>query len=87
MIQHYEDVKSAGRAAILEKRKADESKAKFAAGKSARARALESNVRSAIASLDVNGRWIAKYRGEDQIRTATFIANMRTLADYVEAVK
>ena len=87
VFSYYEEVKGAGRAAILEKRKSAEAKAASAAGKAERARSLEPRVRAAIAALDPEGRWIVKFRGTDQIRTDTFITNLRTLADYVEAVK
>ena len=53
----------------------------------ARAKALEPRVRAAIAALDSDGRWIAKFRGHEQIRTDTFIANARAISDYIEAVK
>jgi hypothetical protein len=87
VFSYYEEVKSAGREAILKKRKADEAKDASAAGKAARAKALEPRVRNAIAALDAEGRWITKFRGTDQIRTDTFITNLRALADYVEAMK
>ena len=86
-IRQYEDVKAAGRAAILEKRTKAEKDAASEKGRAARAQALEPRVRAAIAALDAQGRWIAKYRGTEQIRTDTYIMNLRTLADYVEAVK
>jgi hypothetical protein len=86
-ISYYEEVKAAGRAKILEKRKTAEANAASAKGKAARAKALEPRVRAAVAALDTNGRWLVKYRGTDQIRTDAFITNLRTLADYVDAVK
>jgi hypothetical protein len=33
------------------------------------------------------GRWVSNYRGDQQIRTETFITHMRDLANYVEATK
>jgi len=87
VFRYYDEVKAAGRTATLEQRKAVEAKAKSAEGKASRAKSLEPRVRAAINSLDAQGRWIAKYRGADQIRTDTFITNVRALADYVEAVK
>lgn len=86
-ISHYEEVKAAGRAAVLEKRKKAEADAASAKGRASRAQALEARVRAAIAALDAQGRWIVKFRGSEQIRTDTFITNLRTLADYVEAAK
>ena len=91
VFSYYEEVKSAGRTAILAKRKAVEAKAKTAAGKASRAKALEPAVRRAIDSLDAQGRWIGaagrKAGGQPQITTQAFILNMRALADYVEAAK
>jgi hypothetical protein len=87
VMSYFEEVKSAGRTAILERRKAAEAWAATAEGKAARAKALEPRVRAAIAELDGQGRWITNFRGSDQIRTDTFITNVRILADYIEAVK
>jgi PelA/Pel-15E family pectate lyase len=87
VITYYEEVKAAGRAGIQEKRKKAEANAASAKGKAARAKAHESGVRAAIASLDADGRWITKFRGADQIRTDTYITNAGAIADYLEAVK
>lgn len=86
---YYEQVKRDGRDAILAKRKNDETKAATPAGKAARAKALEPRVRTILAALDAQGRWLqpARSGGGQEIRTDTFAANLRTLADYVEAVK
>ena len=87
---YYEDVKITGRAAILAKRKAAEDAAKSAKGKAARAKVLEPRVRAAIAALDAQGRWLApggRRNPEPQITMSAFIANLQTLADYVDAVK
>lgn len=86
-ISYYEEVKTSGRATILEKRKAAEANAASAKGKADRAKALAPRVRAAISALDEQGRWIMKFRGADQIRTDTFITNVRILADYIDAVK
>ena len=89
-IRYYDEVKSAGRDAILAKRKAAEAKADSASGKAARAKALEPAVRRAIESIDAEGRWLGsggRRTSGNQITTGAFIANLRTLADYVEAVK
>lgn len=83
----FEEVKASGRAAMLEKRAKAEAAAASPKGRASRAKALEPRVRAALAALDAQGRWIVKSRGAEQIRTETFIANLRTLADYVEAVK
>ncbi len=85
VIAFYEQVKSAGREAILAKRKAAETPTEKQ--RVSRAKALEPRVRAAIASLDAQGRWITAGKGGDAIRTETFVANMRTLCDYLEAVK
>ncbi len=90
VFSYYDEVKAAGRAKIMEKRKLAEASAKTASGKASRAKALEPRVRSAIASLDAQGRWLGaggrKAAGQ-QITTNAFIENMQVLADYVEAVK
>ena len=87
VISYYDEVKAAGRAAILDQRKKQAAAAASAKGKPVRAKALEPRVRAAIAALDGQGRWIMRFRGNEQIRTDTFITNARTLADYIEAVK
>lgn len=87
IFSYYDEVKSVGRSALLEKRKAAEASAKSAKGKASRAKALEPRVRAALASLDAEGRWITTVRGKDQIRTETFITNLRTLADFIEAAQ
>lgn len=89
-IRRYEEVKAAGRAAILAQRERAEEKAKSAAGKAARATALEDRVRRAIATLDAQGRWLGsggrRVQGP-QITTDAFIQNVRVLSDYLDAVK
>lgn len=85
VIAFYEQVKSAGREAMMAKRKAAETPTEKQ--RASRAKALEPRVRAAIASLDAQGRWIAAGKGGDAIRTETFVANMRTLSDYLEAGK
>jgi hypothetical protein len=89
-IRYYEDVKATGRAALLAKRQAAEEKAKTPATKAARAQALEGRVRSAVSSLDAQGRWLGsggrRVSGE-QITTGAFIMNLRALSDYLDAVK
>jgi PelA/Pel-15E family pectate lyase len=90
VFSYYEEVKSAGRAAILAKRKKDEAEAASAKSKAARAKALEPRVRQVIASLDAQGRWMGgggRKASGPQITTNAFIMNLRTLADYLEAVK
>ena len=85
MIAYYETVKQTGRAALLEKRRAEEAEA--ARNKTARAKGMEPQVRQVIAALDAQGRWIEDFRGSAQILTKTFIANLRLLCDYLEATK
>jgi PelA/Pel-15E family pectate lyase len=89
-IRYYEEVKSAGRAAILAQRRAAEEKAKLPKAQAARAKALEPRVRAAIAALDAQGRWLGsggKRASGPQITTTGFLANLRLLADYLEAAK
>lgn len=89
-IAYYEEVKSAGRDAILAKRKAAETKAATPAARAARAKALEAQVRSVIDSLDAQGRWLGsggRRATGQQITTRAFIANLRTLSDYLDALK
>ena len=85
VIAYYETVKQTGRAALLEKRRAEEAEA--ARNKTARAKGMEPQVRQVIAALDAQGRWIEDFRGSAQILTKTFIANLRLLCDYLEATK
>ena len=87
VISYYEEVKAAGRTAILEKRKKEAAAAASPKGKAARVKVLEPRVRAVIDALDSEGRWMTRYRGTEQIRTDTFITNVRVLADYIEAVK
>jgi hypothetical protein len=88
--RHYEDVKAAGRDALLAQRAAAAEKARTPAAKAARARALAPRVEAVIARLDAAGRWLGsggrRSTGE-QITTTAFIANLRTLCDYLEAVQ
>ena len=85
VIAYYEEVKAAGRTAILAQRKAAESaKSKQ---KASRAKSLEPRVRAAVAALDAQGRWMTDYRGAVNIRTETFVSNLRVLCDYLEAMK
>ncbi|MDP3069306.1 MAG: pectate lyase [Opitutaceae bacterium] len=90
VFSYYDEVKSAGRDAILAKRAAAETKAKTPAARAARAKALEPRVRALIESLDAEGRWVGpagRKASGPQITTTAFIANLRTLADYVEAAR
>ncbi|MBL9189781.1 MAG: hypothetical protein JNK23_20030 [Opitutaceae bacterium] len=90
VFSYYDEVKSAGRDAILAKRQAAETKAKTPAARAARAKALEPRVRAIIESLDAQGRWVGpagRKANGPQITTTTFIANLRTLADYLEAAR
>ena len=85
VIAFYDEVVRAGRESILAKRKAET--APTEKQRASRAKALEPRVRAAIAGLDPQGRWIASGKGGDAIRMETFAANLRTLCEYVEAVK
>jgi hypothetical protein len=90
VIRYHDEVKAAGRAAILAKRTAAETKAKTPASRAARAQALAPRVREIVAALDAQGRWLGgggRRNPAPQITTGLFIANLRTLADYVEAAK
>jgi PelA/Pel-15E family pectate lyase len=96
---YYEQVKREGRDAILAQRQAAATKAKSAAGKAARVKALEPEVRRVIAALNPEGRWLSPARrpmagavvGEggraEEIRTDVFIANLRVLSDYLAALR
>lgn len=87
---YYDEVKSAGRDAILAQRKAAEEKAATAEGRARRARALEPRVRAAIDALDAQGRWLGgggRRSPSPQITTDLFIANLRVLSDYVKATR
>ncbi len=86
-IRYYEEVKAAGRDAVLAQRRKAAEDAAGARGRAARVRSLEPRVRSVIAALDAQGRWLVQSRGSEQIRTDAFITNLRLLADYVEAAK
>jgi len=84
-IAFYEKLQSDGREAILKKRQAKPKKP-------ASAKSLEARVRAAIAALDEQGRWITQghvqkrnWEFDDRIETGTFIQNLRTLSDYLEA--
>ncbi len=87
VIAYYEEVKQAGRDAVLEKRRRSEARAVSSAGKTVRLRALEPRARAAIAALDAEGRWVTDYKGTPTVRTETFIDHLSTLSDYVEAMK
>ena len=52
-----------------------------------RSRSLEPKVKAIVAALDTQGRWISQFRGKSVISTDTFITNVRTICDYLEAVK
>jgi hypothetical protein len=81
----YDEVTTTGREAMLAKRKAAE--APTEKQRASRAKALEPRVRAAVAALDAQGRWLAPVKTVPSIRTETYVANMRTLCDYLEAVK
>ena len=88
VFSYYENVKEAGRDSILAMRKAAAAKAKT--DKAARAKALEPRVREIISSMEGPGRWLGRGGRKapgPQITTQAFIANLNTLADYVEATK
>jgi PelA/Pel-15E family pectate lyase len=85
MIARYEEVQQLGREEILARREAADAQA--LADKAARAKNMEPQVRTVIADLDPEGRWIVNFRGMPQIRTDTFITNARLIADYLDAVR
>lgn len=86
VLQRFEQIKEKGREATLAKqrKRAEPSTPKQ---REARASALAPRVREIVAALDPQGRWLATTRGVDEIRTATFIENMRVLSEYLDAVK
>jgi len=79
-LARYNKAKTKGRAALLADRDhkptRDEMRAK--------ARDLEPRVRTIIAKLDDKGRWVSK---NGKIECAWFNKNMKTLADYIAAVR
>lgn len=75
----YRELEAKGRDAML----AERARKPTAADHRAAAKALATRVRSIIAALDARGRWLTK----GWIECRTFNANLRTLADYVAAVK
>ncbi len=85
VIAEYEEVNRLGRDRILARRQAAESRA--VGNRARRAASLEADVRAVIADLDAQGRWIVNFRGSPQIRTDTFIRNVRLMADYLEAAR
>ena len=85
VIAFYEEVGREGREAIVAKKKA--AAAPTEKQRAARAKALEPRVRTAIKALDAQGRWIVGGKGGEAIRMEVFVENMRTLCEYVEAVK
>ncbi|MCX6952171.1 MAG: pectic acid lyase [Verrucomicrobia bacterium] len=84
-IAYYEDVKAAGREAILERRKAAETPT--AKQRASRAKAVETRVRYAINAMDTQGRWIQPIKGVPTVRTEPYVTNMTAFCDYLEAVK
>jgi len=86
-IAYYDEVKRVVREAYLAKRAKSAENAKSAKTKASRAKALEPAVAAAVSELDAEGRWVSGYRGGQWIRTDTFIRNVTTLADYLEATK
>jgi hypothetical protein len=90
LFAYHDEVRSAGRAAVVARREAAAAKAKTPAARAARARELEPSVRAAIAALEPQGSWLVsggKRVSGPQITTTAFIANARLLADYLEAVR
>lgn len=75
----YESALKKGRDAIL----AERARTHSAADRAAAARRLEPSVRKIVAALDEQGRWVTK----GWIECRTFIANLTTLARYVEATR
>lgn len=81
----YEQVTKDGREAVVAKRKAAATPTDKP--RASRAKALEPRVRAAVAALNAQGRWMSAGKGGESIRTEVFVTNMRTLCEYVEAVK
>jgi PelA/Pel-15E family pectate lyase len=85
----YERVTSQGREAFLKSR---EPKKRKSSGR----RSTDPRVDKIIAALDAQGRWLTEGKFEKKVKglefdtrieTTVFIANMRTLSDYVEACR
>ncbi len=90
VFRYYAEVKAKGRSALLAERAAAAEKARTPKAKASRAKALEPRVQAAITALDAQGRWLGsggKRVSGEHITTAAFIANLRTLSDYLAAVQ
>jgi hypothetical protein len=81
-IKAWESLLRDGREETLRKRQPKPLSARTRAERAAKA---EPAVRKVIAALDEEGRWLTPARGDRpaQIETRTFIANLRTLSDYL----
>ncbi len=77
--RYYEAVKKAG----YEATRRDREREPTPEQQQARAKALAPRVEEILAGLDEQGRWVGKGR----IECGTFIRNVTTLSDYLEAVK
>ncbi len=86
LMTRYETIKTQGRTAVLAKQTAAGAPA-LPAAKERQAQRLEPRVRTVIASLDAQGRWLVPHRGAPHIETKTFLENLNVLCDYLEAVK
>lgn len=87
--RQHEEITTRGRDALLARRARAEEQARSPEGRAARARALEGEVRAAIATLDAQGRWLGpagRRSPGEWITTAAYLARTRVLCDYLEAV-
>ena len=79
-IRYYEEVKRLGRDGYRKRREPEPLSAKQ---KADRRNSLAPRVREVLETLDGKGRWLTN----GQIETRTFIRNVKTLCDYLEASK
>jgi len=79
---YYERVKEAGLEATAKREAENRAKEPSARERAKRARGLAPRARKVINPLDGRGRWVDN---DGYIRSGTFVRNLRTLCEYVEA--
>ncbi|MFO8012188.1 MAG: pectate lyase [Phycisphaerae bacterium] len=80
----YEQVREIGLDAYADRQEAAHTRTPSPASLAKRGPSLAPRARRAIGALDAEGRWIDD---DGRIRCETFVRNMRTLCDYVEAAE
>lgn len=83
---YYDDVVQRGRDAVRELQ-TKKTVPRSPRQKAMRVQALAPRVREIVEALDERGRWVSVFRGNEGIRSATFIENMRVLSEYLETVE